>query len=154
MRYNYFWQPAPDDQITTASLPRLYIGKSFLDPNTTADTLNLSLGKDKRVSVKRNLIKDATTTKTTASSTKQTFTYELVVKNNKTTEINIILKDQYPLTNIKEIEAELLEDGGAAVNTELGVLTWKITLKPGESIKKRFKYTVKYPSGQKLVGLK
>ena len=131
-----------------------YIGKSFLDPNTTADTLNLSLGKDKRVSVKRNLIKDATTTKTNASNTKQTFTYELVVKNNKAKEINIILKDQYPLTNIKEIEAELLEDGGAAVNTELGVLTWKITLKPGESIKKRFKYTVKYPSGQKIVGLK
>ena len=131
-----------------------YIGKSFLDPNTTADTLNLSLGKDRRVSVKRNLIKDATTTKTNANNTKQTFTYELVVKNNKSKEINIILKDQYPLTNIKEIEAELLEDGGAAVNTELGVLTWKITLKPGESIKKRFKYTVKYPSGQKLVGLK
>ena len=131
-----------------------YIGKSFLDPNTTADTLNLSLGKDRRVSVKRNLIKDATTTKTNASNTKQTLTYELVVKNNKSKEINIILKDQYPLTNIKEIEAELLEDGGAAVNTELGVLTWKITLKPGESIKKRFKYTVKYPSGQKIVGLK
>ena len=131
-----------------------YIGKSFLDPNTTADTLNLSLGKDRRVSVKRNLIKDATTTKTNANNTKQTFTYELVVKNNKSKEINIILKDQYPLTNIKEIEAELLEDGGAAVNTELGVLTWKITLKPGESIKKRFKYTVKYPSGQKIVGLK
>ncbi len=131
-----------------------YIGKSFIDPNTTSDTLNLSLGKDKRVSLKRNIIKDATTSKTTASNTKQTFTYELVVKNNKMKEINIILKDQYPLSSIKEIEVELVDDGGANVNTELSVLTWKLTLKPGESKKVRFSYTVKYPRDKKIINLK
>jgi hypothetical protein len=30
-----------------------YIGKSFIDPNSTHDTLNLTLGRDKRVVVKR-----------------------------------------------------------------------------------------------------
>ena len=131
-----------------------YIGKSFIDPNTTADTLNLSLGKDKRVGVKRTLIKDASTSKTKDANTKQTFTYELLVKNNKVKDINIVLKDQYPLTNIKEIETELIDDGGAAVNTELGVLTWKLNLKPGESKKVRFIYTVKYPKDKKIVNLK
>jgi uncharacterized protein (TIGR02231 family) len=131
-----------------------YIGKSFIDPNSTADTLNLSLGKDKRVGVKRTLVKDATTTKTSNANAKQTFTYELVLKNNKTKELNVILKDQYPLSNVKEIEVELTDDGGAAINTEVGVLTWKITLKPGESIKKRFTYTVKYPKDRKIVNLK
>jgi uncharacterized protein (TIGR02231 family) len=131
-----------------------YIGKSFIDPNTAADTLNLSLGKDKRVNVKRTLVKDATTTKTSNANTKQTFTYELVLKNNKTKEINVIVKDQYPLSNVKEIEVELIDDGGAAINTEVGVLTWKVTLKPGESIKKRFTYTVKYPKDKKIVNLK
>jgi uncharacterized protein (TIGR02231 family) len=131
-----------------------YIGKSFLDPNSTVDTLNLSLGKDKRVSVKRTLVKDATISKNSASNTKQTFTYDLVVKNNKIKDVNIILKDQYPLSNINEVEVELLDDDGAAINTELGVLTWKITLKPGESIKKRFRYTVKYPKDKKIANLK
>ena len=131
-----------------------YIGKSFIDPNTTADTLNLSLGKDKRVGVKRTLIKDASTSKTKDANTKQTFTYELLVKNNKVKDINIVLKDQYPLTNIKEIETELIDDGGAAVNTELGVVTWKLNLKPGESKKVRFIYTVKYPKDKKIVNLK
>jgi uncharacterized protein (TIGR02231 family) len=131
-----------------------YIGKSFIDPNSTADTLNLSLGKDKRVGVKRTLVKDATTTKTSNANTKQTFTYELVVKNNKTKEINVILKDQYPLSNVKEIEVELIDNDGATINTEVGVLTWKVTLKPGESIKKRFSYTVKYPRDKKIVNLK
>jgi uncharacterized protein (TIGR02231 family) len=131
-----------------------YIGKSFIDPNTTADTLNLSLGKDKRVNVKRTLVKDATTTKISNSNTKQTFTYELIVKNNKVKDINIILKDQYPLSNVKEMEVELIDDGSAMVNTELGVLTWKLTLKPGESKKVRFSYTVKYPKDRKIQNLK
>jgi uncharacterized protein (TIGR02231 family) len=131
-----------------------YIGKSFIDPNTTADTLNLSLGKDKRVNVKRTMVKDATTTKITNSNTKQTFTYELIVKNNKVKDINIILKDQYPLSNVKEMEVELLDDGSAMVNTELGILTWKLTLKPGESKKVRFSYTVKYPKDKKIQNLK
>jgi uncharacterized protein (TIGR02231 family) len=131
-----------------------YIGKSFIDPNSTADTLNLSLGKDKRVGVKRTLVKDASLSKTKDANTKQTFTYELIIKNNKTKEINVIVKDQYPLSNIKEIEVELTDDGGAAINTEVGVLTWKVTLKPGESIKKRFTYTVKYPKDKKITNLK
>jgi uncharacterized protein (TIGR02231 family) len=131
-----------------------YIGKSFIDPNTTADTLNLSLGKDKRVNVKRTMVKDATTTKISNSNTKQTFTYELVVKNNKVKDINIILKDQYPLSNVKEMEVELIDDGSAVVNTELGILTWKLSLKPGESKKVRFSYTVKYPKDKKIVNLK
>ena len=131
-----------------------YIGKSFLDPNTTADTLNISLGKDRRVSVKRTLVKDATTSKTSANNTKQIFTYDLVVKNNKVKDVVLLLKDQFPLSNINEIEVELLEDDGALVNTEIGVLTWKIILKPGESIKKRFKYSIKYPRDKKLVNIK
>jgi uncharacterized protein (TIGR02231 family) len=131
-----------------------YIGKSFIDPNTTADTLNLSLGKDKRVNVKRTLVKDATTTKTNNDNTKQIFTYELVVKNNKIKDINIVLKDQYPLSNVKEMEVELLDDGSASVNTELGILTWKLTLKPGESKKVRFSYKVKYPKDKRIVNLK
>ncbi len=131
-----------------------YIGKSFIDPNSTADTLNLSLGKDKRVGVKRTLIKDAAINKSKDANTKQTFTYELTVKNNKVKDINLILKDQYPLSNLQDIVVELLDSDDAAINTELGVLTWKITLAPGESKKVRFRYTVKYPKDKKIANLK
>ncbi len=131
-----------------------YIGKSFIDPNTTADTLNLSLGKDKRVGVKRVLVKDASFSKTKDANIKQTFTYELTVKNNKVKDVNVILKDQYPISNLKEIEVELLNSDDAAINEELGVLTWKLTLKPGESRKIRFSYLVKYPKDKKLANLK
>jgi uncharacterized protein (TIGR02231 family) len=130
-----------------------YIGKSVIDPNSTADTLNLSLGKDKRVAIKRTAVKDYTTTKTSGSSTKQVFTYELTVKNNKTTSVDLLLKDQYPISTTKEIEIKLEEKGEALVNEESGILTWKLNLKPGESQKVRFSYTVKYPKEMKIANL-
>jgi uncharacterized protein (TIGR02231 family) len=131
-----------------------YIGKSVLDPNTTADTLNLSLGKDKRISIKRSLVKELSSIKTSGKESKQVFTYEITLKNNKTTEVNLLLKDQYPLSTIKEVEVKLDDDGDAMVNEETGVLTWKVSLKPGESEKFRFSYTVKYPKDTKIVNLK
>lgn len=131
-----------------------YLGKSLIDPNTTADTLNLSLGKDKRLAVKRSLVKELSSLKTSGSNSRQVFTYELIVKNNKSTDVNLLLKDQIPLSNIKEVEVKLEESGEAMVNEETGVLTWKMELKPGESRKVRFTYAVKYPKDKKIVNLK
>ena len=131
-----------------------YIGRSLIDPNSTSDTLNLSLGKDKRLAVKRTLVKELSSIKTSGSTSRQSFTYELVVKNNKLTDVNMILKDQYPLSTIKEVEVKLDDSGEASINEELGVLTWKLNLKPGESRKIRFSYSVKYPKDQKFVNLR
>lgn len=131
-----------------------YIGKSIIDPNTTADTLNLSLGRDKRLAVKRSLIKELSSLKTSGKESKQAFTYEIIVKNNKLTDVNMLLKDQFPLSMIKEVEVKLDESSEAMVNNETGVLTWKVDLKPGESKKLRFAYTVKYPKDKRIVNLK
>lgn len=131
-----------------------YIGKSVIDPNSTADTLNLSLGRDRRIAVKRSMVKEMSSLKTSGGNTRQVFTWEVTVKNNKVTDVNLLLKDQYPLSTIKEVEVKLEEDGAAMVNAETGVLTWKIDLKPGESRKVRFSYSVKYPKDKKIVNLK
>ncbi|HZE83329.1 MAG TPA: DUF4139 domain-containing protein, partial [Puia sp.] len=57
-----------------------------------------------------------------------------------------------PLSTNKEIEGELLDSSGAEVNTETGVLTWKLQLAPGESKKVRVSYSIKYPK-DKVVNL-
>lgn len=130
-----------------------YLGRTQIDPNISADTMNISLGRDRRVVVNRVKLKEFTTTKKSGEFTIQTFTYEITVKNNKTTEVNMILKDQYPLSQVKDIEAKLKENGGASINEELGILTWEMDLKPGESRKVRFSYTVKYPSEKRIANL-
>ncbi len=130
-----------------------YVGKSQIDPNSTADTLNLSLGRDKRIVVKRVQIRETAPAKSGGGANKQVFTYEITVKNNKVTPIQMLLKDQHPLSAVKEVEVSLDEAGDAEVNPETGVLTWKLDLKPGESRKLRFVYSVKYPRDKRIVNL-
>ena len=127
-----------------------YVGKSFIDPNSTSDTLNLTLGRDKRVVVKREKLMDYSSVKFLGSNKLQKFTYQITVKNTKSEVINLLLKDQYPLTTTKEIEVELTDNGGAEVNTDLGVLNWKLKLGAGETQKIKFSYTVKYPKEKQL----
>jgi Domain of unknown function (DUF4139)/TonB-dependent Receptor Plug Domain len=127
-----------------------YIGKSYIDPNSTNDTLNLTLGKDKRIVVKKEKLKDFSSVKFLGSNKKQVFTYELTVKNNKKEAVQMLLKDQYPLSTNKDIEVELMEFADASNNTELGILTWKLQLAPGETKKLRVSYSVKYPKDKYL----
>ncbi len=127
-----------------------YIGKTFIDPASTNDTLNLTLGKDKRVVIKREKLKDFSSVKFLGSNKLQKITYELTVKNNKKDPVKLLLKDQYPISTNKEIEVELLESSDAMNNTEIGVLTWKLDLAPGEIKKVRISYSVKYPKGKQL----
>lgn len=127
-----------------------YIGKSFIDPSSTMDTINLTMGRDKRVVIKREKLKDFSSVKFLGANKKQVFTYEITVKNNKKDEVNMLLKDQYPVSQNKEVEVELLESNGAAINEEIGVLTWKLKLAPGEIKKIRISYSVKYPKDKTL----
>ena len=129
----------------------MYVGKTTINPNQTQDTLNLSMGRDKKISIKRERVTDKSGTKFLSSYKEQTFTYDITVRNNKKEEINMLLKDQYPLSTDKEITVELLDKDGAKENEETGVLTWEIKLKPNETKKYRISYKVKYPK-DKLIG--
>lgn len=127
-----------------------YVGKTFIDPNSTQDTLHLTLGRDKRVAIKRDKLTDYSSVKFLGSNKLQKFTYEITIKNNKTEAVNMVLKDQYPLTTNKEIEVELLESSSADINKETGLLSWKLALAPGETKKIRFAYSIKYPKDKVL----
>ncbi|NJM79060.1 MAG: DUF4139 domain-containing protein [Flavobacterium sp.] len=122
-----------------------YVGKTFINANATSDTLNLSMGRDKKISIKREKVVDKSGTKFLSSYKEQIFTYDLIVRNNKKETINMILKDQYPISTDKEITIELLEKDKAITNEETGVLTWKIDLKTNETKKFRISYKVRYP---------
>ena len=126
----------------------MYVGKTVINPNQTADTLNLSMGRDKKITVKREKIADKSGTKFLSNYKEQTFTYDITIRNNKKESVEMLLKDQYPLSTDKEITIELLDDGKADVNPETGILTWKLKLSSNETKKIRISYKVKYPKDQ------
>ncbi len=122
-----------------------YTGKTTIDPNATNDTLSLTLGKDKRVALKREKLVDYSSVKFLGSNKLQKFTYEITVKNNKNEAINLDLKDQFPISTNKEIEVEMISAGGANVNNDNGNLNWLVSIAAGESKKFKFTYSIKYP---------
>jgi uncharacterized protein (TIGR02231 family) len=125
----------------------------IIDPNSTKDTLTFSLGRDKRIVVNREKVKDLTSRSTIGSSKKETYTWEITVRNNKTESSRITLEDQIPVTQNAQIEVTVLDAGGAKFNKQSGMLTWDFELKPNESRKIQYKFEVKYPKDKQVMGL-
>lgn len=122
----------------------LYVGKTFINPNQTSDTLSLTMGRDKKIDIKREKVVDKSGTKFLSSYKEQTFTYDITVRNNKKEAIEMLLQDQYPFSSDKEISIELLQSDKAKIATETGILSWNLKLSPNETKKIRISYKVKY----------
>ncbi len=131
----------------------MYVGQSTINPVTTADTLLVSLGRDNKISVKRNQLKDFTKKQVIGGNIKETKGYEIFVRNNNIFPVNLELLDQIPISKNKEIEVQLEDNGGAEYSEDYGRLLWKLNLKSGQTQNIRFVYSVKYPKDKKISGL-
>lgn len=132
-----------------------YIGQTSINPQTVADTLLLSLGRDEQISVKRVQPKDFTERRKVFSNTiKETYTYEIALKNNKSIPIKVEILDQIPVSRQKEILVELGDHEGATYNEELGKLKWELEIPANQSKRVRFTYSVKYPKDKPVGNFK
>ena len=130
-----------------------YVGETIIDPASTNDTLPLSLGRDKRIIIKREKLKEFSSSKLFGSTRQRDYTYEISVKNGKAEPINIIIEDQVPVSQHKDIEVKNQELSGADYNAETGMVKWKLTIPPSDTQKKKLSYSVKYPKDKQLTGL-
>ena len=77
--------------------------------------------------------------------TKETFAYEIVVKNNRKTPVQIDVEDQLPISTQSDIIVDAEEISKAQYDSKTGKLTWTFLLQPGEVKKIALSYSVKYP---------
>lgn len=131
-----------------------YVGQSYIDPNVSSDTLLISMGRDEGIKVSRNQLQDFTSKKILGSNKKESYAFEIEVRNNKSESISIEVLDQIPVSNQKDIVVELEEQSGAKYNEELGKLEWQVDLGPNQSKKLKFVYSVKYPKDRQIYGQK
>ncbi|TNE55323.1 MAG: mucoidy inhibitor MuiA family protein [Bacteroidetes bacterium] len=128
-----------------------YIGQTAVNPNTTADSLLLSLGRDEQITVKRVQPGDfRERRKIFGSRIRETYVYEISIKNNKSTGITVDLLDQIPVSKQKDIEVTLEDRGGAKYDADFGKLEWQIEVPPGKNKKVRFRYSVEYPKDRQV----
>lgn len=128
-----------------------YVGKTLLDVRFASDTLEISLGRDKKVSVNREKIKDFSTKQFIGNKKEETRTWKTTVKNNKNQEINMIVLDQVPVSTAEDIEVNALNISGAKHDMQTGEIKWEYSLKPQDKKELELKYSVKYPKFRNLV---
>ena len=124
-----------------------YMGQTNIDPATTDKEMKITLGKDKQIVVARKLQAETTRTKTVGSNKVVEQTYAITVRNNKKEAVELVLKEQYPVSSAKEIQVSLNETTTAFAENdkENGVLTYNVSLQPAEVKTIVVSYTVKYP---------
>ncbi|MCE2743535.1 MAG: DUF4139 domain-containing protein [Fluviicola sp.] len=168
VKYNYFAAPKLDNgAYLVAQLSKLdelqlipakaniffegsYIGETYIDPTTMEDTLNLSLGKDPNIIIRRNLLKKDCKEKIVGNYIEKTYSYAIEVKNLKSNGINIILQDQLPITQNTDITIEALDMSKGRYDDKTGIIEWDLNIKTKETKTIEFQYKVKYNKDQNL----
>ncbi|MEY8019534.1 mucoidy inhibitor MuiA family protein [Muriicola sp. SD30] len=128
-----------------------FVGKTVLDVRYASDTLDISLGRDKSVSVNREKITDFSSKKFVGTRKEESRAWKITVKNNKSQSINMLLLDQVPVSVRDEIKVEVDELSGGKHNTQTGEIKWELRLNPNEERVFTLKYVVKYPRNRNLV---
>lgn len=132
-------------------LKGLYKGDSRLNIQYDKDDLAISIGKDPEIFIEREPIKNLSDRKLLGLQRKVNKGWNIKVVNNKSYEIDIKIEDQYPISNVEEIKVELVESSDAAINEDIGSLTWNHKMNPKQNKELSIKYSVKYPSRKKLI---
>ncbi len=125
-----------------------YVGQSFISTRSVSDTLNISLGRDKKVIVTRTKMEDFSSRKVIGSNKKETHAYQMIVKNNRKGPINIDVFGQVPVSQDSDIEVSTVESTNAIKNDLTGELKWFYTINPNENKTIDLTFTVKYPKSK------
>ncbi len=130
-----------------------YTGEAYVQTSADYDTLELSLGRDKRILIKRERVKDVSGAVLIGGKRERRFSYETTVQNLRKDSVDLILIDQIPVNMQKDINIDLEERAGATLNEQSGELTWRLELKGGQSLRKKFSFKVRWPKDQTIQGL-
>ncbi len=128
-----------------------YVGQSYFDSRSTSDTLDLSLGRDKNIVIKREKLKDFSSKSLVGLNQKESRGFEISVRNKKSAPVTIVIDDQVPVSTDKDIVVERTDISGAKFDEPSGRLTWKNEVKAAETKKMKLVYSVKYPKDKTII---
>lgn len=127
-----------------------FVGQTILNPQAFGDTLDISLGRDKSISISREPIEEYTKNKLIGSNKIERRAYQIKVKNQKNEPIDLVIFDQIPVPVINSITVSLDEKSGAQLEEERGKLTWNLKLDPQQVEERNLSYQVKYPKNERI----
>lgn len=128
-----------------------FVGTSYIDTRSVADTLELSLGRDIGVVVKREKRKDFTSQRFFGNNKVETLSWEISVRNTKSEKVVMELMDQVPVSQQKDIVVDVQELSGGKLDKDKGFVTWRLELEAGQVVNLVLTYEVRYPRDRVVV---
>ena len=127
-----------------------YVGQGNIDVRNVRDTMTISLGRDKKIVVKRVRDTKLRSVKTIGSNVRETFAYTITIRNTRKEHIDLVVQDQQPVSNDKDIVVEDKDTGTSEYNETTGLMKWTVSLNANETKTLPFGYTIKYPKGKTI----
>ncbi len=127
-----------------------YVGMSRIDTRNVSDTLSLSFGRDEKVVVMRKLKKEMSTKRVAGNTKKESYLYEIAVRNNRSAPIRIEVFDQVPISQSNDISVLVDEISEGEQDALTGEVKWKLDIPPAGVQGKEIGYTVKYPKNANI----
>jgi len=127
-----------------------YIGETFIDPTTMNDTLYLSLGKDPNIAISRKLISSKCKEKTIGDKIEKYLAYSIEIKNMKSTQVEVVIQDQIPITTNEDIVIDKINAGKGKLKQRTGLIEWKTILKPTNQKTYNFEYRIKFDKNKQI----
>jgi uncharacterized protein (TIGR02231 family) len=122
-----------------------YVGKTYFDPATMDDSMEISLGRDRGIVVTREGGNNMVSKGIIGKNKKVTREWNITVKNMRRKDVKMKLLDQLPISTNSDVVVNPIELSGAEHDKDTGILTWSLDIPSGGSVKKVLKYEVTYP---------
>lgn len=127
-----------------------FIGESYIDTRFTDDSLEISLGRDKKVAVTRIKKQDKAGKNLIGTNRKEMFAYEITVRNNNSTPITVEVQDQVPISQEQDIKVDVIETSKATPDPLNGKLVYEFKLNPSENKVINIAFSIQYPKNRKV----
>ena len=137
----------------------LYVGEEYIGQNRLTYTpgggeVELVLGVEERVTVKRELVRREVDKRLLRDVRQVAYGYEIALENLLATPARVTVQDQYPVSRHDQIKVRLDRVvPEPSEQTELHILKWQLDLAPAEKKTIRYEYQVEYPKALQVVGL-
>lgn len=137
----------------------LYVGEEFIGQNRIGYTpsggdVELILGVEERITVKRELIRREVDKRLLRDQRQVVYGYEIKLENLLTAAANVTVQDQYPVSRHDQIKVRLDRAVPEPVeHTDMHILKWQLALASGEKKTIQFEYQVEHPRALPIAGL-
>lgn len=128
-----------------------FVGTTILDPKAFSDTLDISLGRDKSITIEREAIQEFTKMRSFGSNKAETRSFKIKIRNEKDYGINLTIFDQIPIPAINQITVSTEEISDGILEERTGIISWEMDLMSRQQTEKILTYEVKYPKYEKVV---